>query len=70
MEKDKLVEIFVSEAKNQESIGKYKNAERLYLLSGNTDSAIAMYKKLRLYDQASESITIRIIYCLVNISKV
>ncbi|XQJ26776.1 intraflagellar transport protein 172, putative [Leishmania guyanensis] len=47
LEQDKLVELFVSQAKQLETKGDYAAAERIYLKVNDADGAIMMYRKNR-----------------------
>lgn len=49
LEQDKLVELFVSQAKQLETKGDYAAAERIYLKVNDADGAIMMYRKNRDY---------------------
>ncbi|XP_073968518.1 intraflagellar transport protein Oseg2 isoform X1 [Rhodnius prolixus] len=46
-----LTDMFMKKAVEMESLAKYKDAEALYILCDEIDSAIAMYKNLRQHDQ-------------------
>ncbi|KAG5505749.1 hypothetical protein JKF63_05085 [Porcisia hertigi] len=49
LDQEKLVELFVSQAKQLETKGDYAAAERIYLKVNDADSAIMMYRKNRDY---------------------
>ncbi|KAK7194890.1 intraflagellar transport protein 172 [Novymonas esmeraldas] len=49
LEQDKLIELFVSQAKQLETKGDYAAAERIYLKVNDADGAIMMYRKNRDY---------------------
>ncbi|XP_014243162.1 intraflagellar transport protein 172 homolog [Cimex lectularius] len=51
LESSLLNEIMLRKAQECETMGKYKDAETLYVLAGQVDSAIAMYKNQRQHDQ-------------------
>ncbi|KAK9502773.1 hypothetical protein O3M35_011482 [Rhynocoris fuscipes] len=46
-----LNDMFLKKADEMERLAKYKDAEILYILCGEVDSAIAMYKKIRQHDE-------------------
>lgn len=50
---DGVREMFLNKAKEEENFGKYRDAETLYVLVGEVDLAIAMYKSLRQHDHVS-----------------
>lgn len=51
-----LTDMFMKKAVEMESLAKYKDAEALYILCDEIDSAIAMYKNLRQHDQVFTSL--------------
>jgi intraflagellar transport protein 172 len=50
MPKDKVVRLYVSQAQALEAGGKYRDAERMYLMVDEQDLAINMYKKAKQFD--------------------
>lgn len=50
MSQDEVTALYISNAQQQESKGKYREAESLYVTVDEPDLAITMYKKLRRYD--------------------
>ncbi|KAL1129294.1 hypothetical protein AAG570_013823, partial [Ranatra chinensis] len=51
LDESELSMIFTKEGQAQEALGNYAGAEQLYVLCGKHDTAIAMYKTLRQYDE-------------------
>lgn len=47
--------MFIRKAKEEENLARYKDTETLYVLVGEVDQAISMYKNLRQHDQVSNA---------------
>jgi len=50
MAPQEIQELYANTAQSQQDLGKYREAERLYLTIGESESVITMYKKLQRYD--------------------
>lgn len=50
MRQEEITALYVSNAQKQEELGKYKEAERLYITVDEPDMAITMHKKVSRYD--------------------
>lgn len=50
LDKSQVYKMYLKEAEKQEQIGKYKEAEKLYLSIDAADMAITMYKRVEQYD--------------------
>lgn len=50
LDPQEVSEMFLKQAENLESNGKYRDAEKLYISIDAADSAIAMYKKVEQYE--------------------
>lgn len=53
LEPDQVTRMFLKQGQSLEAVGKLREAEKLYVAVDQPDTAIAMYKAQRQYDQVS-----------------
>jgi intraflagellar transport protein 172 len=58
MSEREMADLYIRQAHQSELVGKYKDAERLFLKANDPDSAIHMYKKVRHFDDMIRLVTI------------